>query len=114
LHERQSSKFTEKYSDYIALGVEEWRKAYTEHEKLGKKAVLFIMTDDTKNCDDVETYLLTTYPEFNNAVLTIHTNNNGEISEADSKKSVEELEKLRKAANSIDSWESPYKSLFLF
>ena len=43
------------------------------------------------------------------AILTIHTNNNGEISEADSKKSKEELEILRKAANSIDSWESPYK-----
>jgi len=31
--------------------VEEWRKVYAEHEKLGKKAVLFIMTDDTKNCE---------------------------------------------------------------
>jgi type III restriction enzyme len=53
LAERKSSKYTERYADYIALGVEEWRKVYTEHEKLGKKAVLFIMTDDTKNCDDV-------------------------------------------------------------
>jgi type III restriction enzyme len=109
LSERKSSRYTEKYSDYIALGVEEWRKAYTEHEKLGKKAVLFIMTDDTKNCDDVSEYLLGNYPEFKDAVLTIHTNNNGEISESDSKKSIEELERLRKASNQIDSWESPYK-----
>ena len=57
LAERQSSRYTEKYADYIALGVEEWRKSYSEHEKLGKKAVLFIMTDDTKNCDDVAEYL---------------------------------------------------------
>ncbi len=89
--------------------MEEWRKVYAEHEKLGKKAVLFIMTDDTKNCDDVSDYLVTTYPEFKDAVLTIHTNNNGEISESDSKKSKEELELLRKESNQIDSWQSPYK-----
>jgi len=56
LVERQSAKFTEKYTDYIHLGVIEWRKAYTEHEKMGKKAILFVMTDDTRNCDDVVSY----------------------------------------------------------
>ncbi|HOY84332.1 MAG TPA: DEAD/DEAH box helicase family protein [Candidatus Syntrophosphaera sp.] len=109
LRERQSNRFTERYADYIALGVEEWKKVYPEHDKMGKKAVLFVMTDDTKNCDDVAAYLETTYPQFKDAILTIHTNNNGEISEADSKKSKEELEVLRKAANSIDGWESQYK-----
>lgn len=109
LAERKSSKYTEKYADYIALGVEEWRKSYHEHEKLGKKSVLFIMTDDTKNCDDVAEYLERTYSELKDAVLVIHTKNNGEISEADSGKSKEELDKLRKASNEIDSWESPYK-----
>ena len=57
LQERQSSKFTEKYADYLDLGVIEWRKAYEQHEKVGKKAILFVMTDDTKNCDDVAAYL---------------------------------------------------------
>ncbi len=109
LAERKSSKYTEKYADYIALGVEEWRKAYHEHEKLGKKAVLFIMTDDTKNCDDVAEYLEKTYSELKDAVLVIHTKNNGEISEADTGKSKEELDKLRKASNEIDSYESPFK-----
>lgn len=109
LSERQSSIFSEKYADYISLGIEEWRKVYPEHEKIGKKAVLFIMTDDTRNCDDVANYLESSYPEFQEAILTIHTNNNGEVSEADSKKSKEELEILRKAANTIDSWDSPYK-----
>ena len=48
-----------------------------------RKPSLFVMTDDTKNCDDVAEYLESTYPEFNEAVLVIHTNNNGEISESD-------------------------------
>ena len=109
LVERTSSKYTEKYADYIALGIEEWRKAYVENEKMGKKSVLFIMTDDTQNCDDVAEYLQSIYPEFQNSVLVIHTKDNGEISESSKKKDKDELEKLRKAANEIDSWESPYK-----
>ena len=43
LRERTSALFPEKYADYLALGVEEWRKSYTEHQPLGKKAVLFVM-----------------------------------------------------------------------
>ena len=109
LFERKSSKYTEKYADYIALGIEEWRKAYHEHEKLGKKAILFIMTDDTRNCDDVAEYIENTYPDLEGAVLVIHTKNNGEISETDTGKSKEELDRLRKAANEIDGLDSPYK-----
>ncbi len=111
LQERQSAKFTEKYADYINLGVIEWRKAYAEHEKLGKKAILFVMTDDTRNCDDVAAYLEGNYPILKGAVLVIHTKNNGEISEAASGKSKEELDKLRKQANEIDNLESPYKAI---
>src|SRR5438309_10572901 len=50
LQEKQSSKFTDRYADYLHLGYLEWKKVYDEHKKM-KKAVLFVMTDDTKNCD---------------------------------------------------------------
>ncbi len=111
LVERQSAKFTEKYGDYIHLGVVEWRKAYAEHEKLGKKAILFVMTDDTKNCDDVAGYLEGNYPDLKDSVLVIHTKENGEISESVSGKSKEELDRLRKQANEIDGMDSPFKAV---
>ena len=111
LAERQSAKYTEKYADYIDLGVIEWRKAYDEHQKLGKKAILFVMTDDTRNCDDVAEYLEANYPDLKNGVLVIHTKNNGEISEAASGKAYDELEKLRKQSNEIDKNDSPYKAI---
>jgi type III restriction enzyme len=111
LVERQSAKYTEKYGDYIHLGVIEWRKAYAEHQKLGKKAILFVMTDDTKNCDDVAEYLEGNYPDLKDAVLVIHTKNNGEISESTSGKAKEEMDKLRQQANDIDSLDSPYKAI---
>ena len=111
LTERQSAKYTEKYADYLDLGVIEWRKAYAEHEKLGVKAILFVMTDDTRNCDEVAEYLENRYPDLKDAVLVIHTKRNGEITEATSGKKKEELEKLRKQAKEIDSIESPYKAI---
>ena len=113
LQERQSAKYTEKYADYIHLGVIEWRKAYAEHEKMGKKAILFIMTDDTKNCDDVAQYLRDTYQELGekDAVLVIHTKDNGDISESVAGKSKDELDALRKQANEIDGAENPFKAI---
>jgi type III restriction enzyme len=109
--EKQSAKFTEKYDDYIHLGVVEWRKAYAEHAKMGKKAILFVMTDDTKNCDDVKDYLENNFPDLKNGVLIIHTKENGEISEAQTGKNKEELEKLRVQANGIDNPDSPFKAI---
>lgn len=113
LEERQSAKFTEKYTDYLDLGVIEWRKAYDEHQKMGKKAILFVMTDDTRNCDEVADYLRGHYADFQDedSVLVIHTKNNGEISEAASGKAKEELELLRKQANEIDNMDSPAKAI---
>jgi len=111
LKENQSSLFTEKYEDYINLGVIEWKKTYEELLKTGKKSILFIMTDDTKNCDEVAEYLENTYAEFKGAVLTIHTNKSGEISEAIQGKDEKELIKLREQANAIDSNESPFKAI---
>ena len=111
LAEHQSPIITEKYADYLQLGIEEWRKSYSDHEKLGKKAVLFVMVDDTKNCDVVGEYLQKICPELQDAVLVIHTKSNGEISEASSSKNKVELEVLRKQSNEIDTWKSPYKAI---
>ncbi len=111
LHEKQSSRFTERYEDYLHLGVEEWRKTYEIHEKAGKKAILFVMTDDTINCDEVAEWLQKNYQELNGAVLTIHTNKSGDIAESRKGKDKEELDRLRKQANEIDGWESPYKAI---
>jgi len=111
LQERQTARFTERYTDYLHLGVIEWRMAFEEQKKLGKKAVLFVMVDDTKNCDEVAEYLEGHYPDLKGAVLAIHTKNNGEISEASSGKAKEELEQLRKLANEIDRDDSPVKAI---
>ncbi len=110
LSEKASDKFTERYQDYLYLGYLEWQK---ESARLAphKKAVLFVMTDDTRNCDEVGAWLEERYPEFRDAVLVIHTKNNGDISESSTGKSKEELEKLRKLAREIDEPENKYKAV---
>ncbi len=86
-------------------------KSSADHGKLGKKAVLFVMVDDTKNCDDVGLHLQKICPELQDGVLVIHTKNNGDISEASSGKAKEELEPLRRQSNEIDSWKSPFRAI---
>jgi type III restriction enzyme len=105
---RQSDDFVEMYQDHLDLGVLEWRRSYEELQKAGKKSVLFVMTDDTSNCDRVAEWLEARYPELKDKVLVIHTKNNGEISETATGKGKVELDDLRKQSREIDSWKSPY------
>ena len=111
LRVQQSDIFSERYRDHLDLGVREWRRTYDELERAGKKSVLFVMTDNTANCDEVGAYLEAHYPELKGAVLVIHTKANGEISEASTGKNKAELEVLRRESREIDGWESPYKAV---
>ena len=69
------------------------------------------MTDHTRNCDEVATYLETMYDDLQGAVLVIHTKDNGEISESATQKDKKELEKLRALANNIDRSDNPYRAI---
>jgi type III restriction enzyme len=111
IHEKDSSDFVERYRDYIQLGYLEWEKQYEELKSV-KTPILFIMTMSTKEADKAAEFLQMNYPLLKDAVLTIHTNNSGEIKEsASSKKDKEELDALRKAADEIDKDVSPYKAV---
>lgn len=110
LSERQSDEFVERFQDHLELGVIEWRKSFDELKKMDKKSVLFIMTDDTANCDKVKDWLELRYPDLKGAVLAIHTNRSGDIvGDGGGKAAKGELETLRRESREIDGWESPYK-----
>ena len=107
--EHDSSDFTERYRDFIELGVLEWRKQF-EALNGSKKPVLFVMTNNTKEADQTADFLERQYTDLKGAVLTIHTNNKGDISN-NSKKDNEELKRLREAADAIDLGTSQYKAV---
>lgn len=111
IHEKDSNDFIERYRDYIHLGYLEWEKQYEELKDY-KTPILFVMTMSTKEADQAADFLEANYPKLKKAVLTIHTNNSGEIKEsASTKKDKEALDELRKAADEIDKDHSPYKAV---
>ena len=111
IQEKDSSDFVERYRDYIHLGYLEWEQQYNEL-KNQKTPILFIMTMNTKEADQAAEFMEMNYPLMKNSVLTIHTNNSGEIKETSAtKRDKDELEILRKAADSIDKDDSPYKAV---
>jgi len=111
LSEKTSSEFVERYKDYIHLGYIEWKKQFDEL-KSQKTPILFVMTLDTKEANQTKDFLEINYPEFKDSVLLIHTKKSGEISESTaSKRNKEELEKLRKDADAVDKYTSPYKAV---
>ncbi len=113
---KTSSVFSERYREYINLGVETWEKQYHRHKKLNKKALLFVMVDDTINCDDVANYLQSTFPLLKgNATFVIHTKDNskdktGEIKEGTAKGEAE-LQRQRRLVNTVDNFSSPVKAI---
>ncbi len=107
---KESNDFIEKYQDFIHLGYLEWQGQY-EELKDKKTPILFIMTMNTKEADEAAAFLERSYPIMKDAVLTIHTNNSGNVKEGTSKKDKEELDRLRKAADDIDKDFSPYKAV---
>lgn len=105
LHEKASDKVYERYEDHIKLGYLEWAKRRDDLEAAGKKPILFIMTTNTHEANEVAEYMERTYPDLTGKVLTIHTKANGEISE---KSGNRELEALREASRTIDRGDNPY------
>ena len=111
LEEKTSAIFSEKYKDYLDLGVTVWKQDYETHKKLGKKALLFIMVDDTKNCDDVKNYLEKNYSILKGSTFVIHTNKEGRIDEGNSAKSQKDLQELRETANRVDENDNNVKAI---
>jgi type III restriction enzyme len=111
LQEAPTDRVADRYADHIKLGYLEWRKKYDDFIKVGRKAVLFVMTTTTKESDEVAQHLEETYPDLAGAVLVIHTKRDGTISEAESGRAADELERLRQASANIDDLSSPYKAV---
>ncbi len=103
IKEQQTDIASVRYAAYLIAGVERWkeyREALSVYE--GKKPLLFVMLNDTKEADDVSDFLRTKFPEEfgGEKLLTIHTNTSGEISKGD-------LDKARTLARTVDKPGNP-------
>ncbi len=102
IKEQQSAIASVRYAPYLIAGVERWKEYREALEPFGKKPILFVMMNDTREADDVDNFLREKYPsEFGgDKLLTIHTNTSGEITKGD-------LERARMLARTVDKPENP-------
>jgi type III restriction enzyme len=83
------------YAEWINIAISRWNEHTEAYGKVGKKPVLFIMAENTKDADDIYEYLQGLNEFKGKHSLLIHTDKTGEISKKD-------LETAREAARSID------------
>lgn len=106
INEVNSDIASVRYEGFLVAGVERWREYREQLKPLGKKPVLFVMMNSTKEADDVAHWLQTKYPtDFaGEGTLTIHTDRSGDVSTKD-------LEDARRAAREIDDDKSPVNAV---
>lgn len=84
------------YGEWINVAISRWQEHFDAYGKVGKKPVLFIMAENTKDADDIYNALKMKEPfKRKDQVLLIHTDKTGEITKKD-------LGEARGAARSID------------
>nr|MDA8088000.1 DEAD/DEAH box helicase family protein [Nitrospiraceae bacterium] len=123
LIEQTSEDASFKYQQHIMMGYSRWLRSKEEWETSGKKALLFIMTEDTEAADQIAKRLNTDplFKELNGKTINLHTNLKGslkkkgkgeqayyEFVENEKEISDEDLKELRKLSRELDSNKSPY------
>lgn len=89
---------------WLDVAVGRWRLFDEQLSPAGKRPVLFVMCENTKEADEAGDYLRQR-PEFaGDRLLVIHTNRSGEITKAD-------LDIARRAAREVDSDESEIRCI---
>jgi len=126
LVERPSENAADRFQQHLMIGYERWRLSKQEWEKSGKKALLFIMAENTEAANDIANRLNSDpmYSELNKRTINLHTRLKGKIKWMGGKKSGipifeesekeikdEDLRELRKLSRELDQGTSPYQCI---
>ncbi|KJR41513.1 type III restriction protein res subunit [Candidatus Magnetoovum chiemensis] len=123
LIEQTSDDASIKYQQHLLMGYMRWQMSKEEWDKSGKKAILFVMTEDTEAANQIANKFNTDpiYRELNGKTVNLHTNLKGRLKKVGKGKdahyafienendiSDEDLRELRKLSRELDSNQSPY------
>lgn len=126
LKERPDEDAAHRFETHLMLGYDRWKASQEEWEGSGKKALLFVMTENTEAADQIAKRLNTdsAFKELNGKTINLHTNLKGKIKtrgrgkgayqefiESDKEISDEDLEALRKLSRELDENSSPYRCI---
>jgi type III restriction enzyme len=114
------------YERHLLLGYERWKASRAEWSKSGKKALLFVMCNNTAEADQITRRLNTDdlFSDLNGSTINLHTNLEGRLKkegrganaryvfvESEKEISDEHLKALRKLSRELDSNASPYNCI---
>ncbi len=126
LTERASDDASLKYEQHLRIGYERWLKSKEEWEQSGKKALMFVMTNDTDDANAIARRLDSdpVFKELNGKTVNLHTNLKGKLKKVGKGESAtvvfiedekaisdEDLKELRKLSRELDSNKSPYRCI---
>ena len=126
LIEHPSGDAADQFQQHLMIAYKRWSISKEEWEKSGKKALLFIMTEDTAAADQIAKRLNNDplYQQLNNRTINLHTRLKGKIKWIGPKKdgipvfepsekdiSDEDLQELRRLSRELDLGTSPYRCI---
>lgn len=123
IKERADDNAAYRYEEHLRLGYARWLKSKEEWAPSGKKALLFVMCNNTDEADQITTRLNTdsAFEELNGKTINLHTNLKGKVKrkgkgvnetvefvESEKDISDEDLRALRQLSRELDNNTSPY------
>lgn len=126
IQERTSDNAAVKYQHHLLLGYNRWQDSFDEWQRSGKKALMFVMTEDAEAADQIAQELNTNecFRELNGKTLNLHTRLKGKLKkkgkgtsayyvfeESEKDISDEDLRFLRDLARDLDKDESPFRCI---
>lgn len=115
-----------KYENHLTIGYKRWLASMEEWEKSGKKALLFVMTEDTDAANEIANRLNSdpVFKELNGKTINLHTNLKGKLKKRgkgatayyefiEDEKAIndDDLRELRKLSRELDDSSSPYRCI---
>lgn len=126
LHEEPSDDAAFRFDRHLRLGYERWRKSHEEWARSGRKALMFVMCEDTTAADQITARLNTdeTFRELNGLTINLHTNLKGKLKKigkgagarlefVESEKDIsdEDLKALRELSRKLDDNTTQYRCI---
>lgn len=126
LVERSHGDAAYRYEHHLTLGYKRWLASKEEWDRTGKKALLFVMTENTDAADQIANRLNTdpVFADLNGKTINLHTNLKGKLKKRgkgvtayyefiENEKAIsdEDLRQLRKLSRELDDSTSPYRCI---
>ena len=104
--EQPSDVASIRYRAYLVAAVERWKEYRASLDRTGRRPLLFVMMNSTREADEVADWMQSAYPDLfgGDGLAVIHTGKDGDVAKKD-------LDLARKVAREVDAETSPVNAI---